>query len=116
MKPGVLNEDTSTGPKIQIAVGGKETTVEEVEGFKNDEGADESGFGGVVVRGKDSRQASRETILNDTERQVRIRANANCLATRDEVGDPEVVGKLTVLGDDADVMDGCEPERLDGGE
>jgi hypothetical protein len=32
------------------------------------------------------------------------------------VGDPEVIGELPILWDDADVVDGCEPERLDGGE
>jgi hypothetical protein len=116
MKPGVLNEDASTGPKIQIAVGGEETTVEEIEGLKDDEGADKSGSGGVVVRGKDSRQASRETILNDTERKVRIRANAYRLTTRDEVRDAEVFGKLPILRDNTDVVDGGEPERLNSRE
>jgi hypothetical protein len=32
------------------------------------------------------------------------------------VGDPEVVGKLPILGDDADIVDGGEPEGLDSRE
>jgi hypothetical protein len=32
------------------------------------------------------------------------------------VGDAEVLGKLTVFGDDTDVVNGREPERLDSGE
>jgi hypothetical protein len=116
MKTGVLDEDAAAGPEVQIAVGGEETAVEEVEGFKNDEGADEGGLGCVVVWGKDCRQATRKSILNDTERKVRIRADTNRLTTGDKVRDPEVVGKLPVLGDDTDVMDGGEPEWLDGWE
>jgi hypothetical protein len=104
------------GPEVQTSVGGEETAVEEVEGIEDDKSADEGGPGSVVIGGKDGRQASRKTILNDTERKVHIRANTNHLATRDEVGDPEVVGKLLVLQDNADVMDGCEPEGLDSGE
>jgi hypothetical protein len=113
MKTGVLDEDTSAGPKVQVPVGGKETAIKEVEGFEYDKGANEGGLGSVVVGGKDGRQASRKTILNDTERKVRVRANTNRLTTGDEVGDAEVVGKLGVLGDDADMVDGGEPEGLD---
>jgi hypothetical protein len=115
VETGVLDKDASTGPKIQVSVGGEEAAVEEVEGLEDDKGTDEGGLGSVVVGGKDGRQASRKTILNDTERKVRVRANANCLATRDKVGDPEVVGELAVLWDNADVMDGGEPEWLGGG-
>jgi hypothetical protein len=32
------------------------------------------------------------------------------------VGDPEVVGKLLILGDNADIVDGGKPEGLDGRE
>jgi hypothetical protein len=95
---------------------GEKTAVQEVDGFEDDEGADESGFGGVVVGVEDGRQVRRKTVLNKTERKVRTRPYANCLATRDEVGDPEVLGKLTVLGDDANMVDGGEPEGLDSGE
>jgi hypothetical protein len=97
MKPGVLDEDASAGPKIQIAVGGEETTVEEVEGFKNDEGADEGGLGCVVVRGEDACQAIRKSILKSTERKVLVRANANCPTTGNKMRDPKIVGKLPVL-------------------
>jgi hypothetical protein len=116
MKTGVLDKNASAGPEVQVPVSGEEAAVEEVKGFEDDEGADEGGLGSVVVSGKDGRQASRKTILNDTERKVRVRVNTNCLATRDEVGDPEVVGKLLILWDNADVVDGCEPEWLDSGE
>jgi hypothetical protein len=99
-----------------VPVSSEETAVEEVEGFEDDEGADESGLGSVVVRGKDGCQTSRKAVLKNTERKVRVRANMYRLATRDKVGDPEVVGKLGVLGDDADMVDGSKPERLDGRE
>jgi hypothetical protein len=116
MKPRVLDEDASAGPKVQIAVGGEETAVEEVERFKDDEGADEGGLGCVVVRGKDCCQATCKGILKCTERKIRVRANTNCLTTGDEVRDPEVVGKLPILGDNTDVMDGSKSEWLDRGE
>jgi hypothetical protein len=112
----VLNENASTGTEIQVTVGGEEAAVKEVKGFEDNEGANEGGFGCVVVWGKDGRQATRKSILKDTERKVRVRANTNCLTTGDEVGDPEVFGKLAVLGDDVNMVDGGEPERLDGGE
>ena len=116
METGVLNKNTTTGPKVQVPICGEEAAVKKVEGFEDAEGADEGGLGSVIVGGKDGRQASRKTILNDTKRKVCIMANTNHLATCEEVGDLEVVGKLMVLGDDADVVDRGEPEWLDSGE
>ena len=116
VEAGILDENATAGPKIQVPVRGEEAAIEKVEGFEDDKGADEGGLGSVIVGGKDGRQASRKTILNDTKRKVRVRANTNRLATCNEVGDPEVVGKLPVLQDDVDMVDGCKPERLDSGE
>jgi hypothetical protein len=115
MKTWVLDKNTTSGPKVQVTVGGEEAAVKEVEGLENNEGADEGSPGSVVVGAEDRRQASRKAVLNNTERKVRVRPNTNRLATGDEVGDAEVVGKLAVLGDNADVMDGGEPEGLDSG-
>jgi hypothetical protein len=69
----------------------------------------------VVVGVEDGRQASRKTVLNETKRKVRTRAKANRFATSDEVGDLEVLGKTAVLGDDTNVMNRWELERLDSG-
>jgi hypothetical protein len=116
MKTGVLDKDAAAGPEVQVPVGGEETAIEEIKGFEDDEGADEGGLGCVVVWGKDCRQATRKSILKHTERKVRVRVNANCLTTGDKMQDPEVVGKLPILGDNSDIMDGGESEWLDGWE
>jgi hypothetical protein len=60
--PLVLNEYFAFSAESEVAVGGEVTSVEEIDIFQDDKGADECGSDGIRVGSEEIRQFLGETI------------------------------------------------------